>query len=39
MGVFGAVSLPPERLKEELDWIDAHALTGDVNAKLNLGSI
>lgn len=24
MGVFGAVSLPPERLKEELDWIDAH---------------
>lgn len=25
MGVFGAVNLPPERLKEELDWIDAHA--------------
>jgi len=24
MGVFGAVNLPPERLKEELDWIDAH---------------
>lgn len=24
MGVFGAVSLPPERLREELDWIDAH---------------
>ncbi|MEJ2602299.1 MAG: nitronate monooxygenase [Gammaproteobacteria bacterium] len=25
MGVFGAVSLPPERLEEELAWIDAHA--------------
>lgn len=24
MGVFGAVSLPPDRLREELDWIDAH---------------
>lgn len=24
MGVFGAVGLPPERLREELDWIDAH---------------
>ncbi len=24
MGVFGAVSLPPERLEEELAWIDAH---------------
>jgi NAD(P)H-dependent flavin oxidoreductase YrpB (nitropropane dioxygenase family) len=24
MGVFGAVNLPPDRLKEELDWIDAH---------------
>lgn len=24
MGVFGAVNLPPERLKEELDWIDRH---------------
>lgn len=24
MGVFGAVSLPPDRLEEELDWIDAH---------------
>ena len=22
MGVFGAVNLPPDRLKEELDWID-----------------
>jgi NAD(P)H-dependent flavin oxidoreductase YrpB (nitropropane dioxygenase family) len=25
MGVFGAVNLPPDRLKEELDWIDQHA--------------
>ena len=25
MGVFGAVNLPPDRLKEELDWIDRHA--------------
>lgn len=25
MGVFGAVNLSPERLREELDWIDAHA--------------
>lgn len=24
MGVFGAVTLPPERLEEELAWIDAH---------------
>jgi len=24
MGVFGAASLPPERLEEELAWIDAH---------------
>ena len=24
MGVFGAVALSPQRLKEELDWIDAH---------------
>lgn len=24
MGVFGAVAYTPERLKEELDWIDAH---------------
>jgi len=24
MGVFGAVNLPPDRLKEELDWIDKH---------------
>ena len=24
MGVFGAVSLPPDRLKEELDWIDSN---------------
>lgn len=24
MGVFGAVSLPPDRLEEELAWIDAH---------------
>lgn len=24
MGVFGAVNLPPDRLKEELDWIDSH---------------
>lgn len=24
MGVFGAVNLPPDRLKEELDWITAH---------------
>jgi len=24
MGVFGAVSLPPEKLKEELNWIDEH---------------
>jgi len=24
MGVFGAVALPPERLEEELAWIDAH---------------
>ncbi|MGE0743035.1 MAG: NAD(P)H-dependent flavin oxidoreductase [Hyphomonadaceae bacterium] len=24
MGVFGAVGYSPERLKEELDWIDAH---------------
>jgi NAD(P)H-dependent flavin oxidoreductase YrpB (nitropropane dioxygenase family) len=24
MGVFGAVALSPKRLKEELDWIDAH---------------
>ena len=24
MGVFGAVSLPPDRLKEELDWIDGN---------------
>lgn len=24
MGVFGAVSLPPEQLEEELAWIDAH---------------
>ena len=24
MGVLGAVNLPPDRLKEELDWIDAH---------------
>ncbi len=24
MGVFGAVNLPPDRLKEELEWIDAH---------------
>ena len=24
MGVFGAVSLPPQRLEEELAWIDAH---------------
>lgn len=24
MGVFGAASLPPERLKEELAWIDEH---------------
>jgi NAD(P)H-dependent flavin oxidoreductase YrpB (nitropropane dioxygenase family) len=24
MGVFGAVNLPPDRLKEELDWIDRH---------------
>jgi NAD(P)H-dependent flavin oxidoreductase YrpB (nitropropane dioxygenase family) len=25
MGVFGAAAYSPERLKEELDWIDAHA--------------
>ena len=25
MGVFGAVGLGPDRLREELDWIDAHA--------------
>jgi NAD(P)H-dependent flavin oxidoreductase YrpB (nitropropane dioxygenase family) len=24
MGVFGAVGISPERLREELDWIDAH---------------
>jgi len=24
MGVFGAVNLPPDRLKEELDWITEH---------------
>ena len=24
MGVFGAVSLPPDRLEEELNWIDDH---------------
>jgi NAD(P)H-dependent flavin oxidoreductase YrpB (nitropropane dioxygenase family) len=24
MGVFGAVGLSPDRLREELDWIDAH---------------
>src|SRR5690606_37167021 len=24
MGVFGAAAYSPERLKEELDWIDAH---------------
>ena len=24
MGIFGAVNLPPERLREELDWIDVH---------------
>ena len=24
MGVFGAVNLPPDRLKEELDWIDSN---------------
>jgi NAD(P)H-dependent flavin oxidoreductase YrpB (nitropropane dioxygenase family) len=24
MGVFGAASVSPQRLKEELDWIDAH---------------
>ena len=24
MGVFGAVSLPPDRLEEELAWLDAH---------------
>ena len=24
MGVFGAVALSPDRLREELDWIDAH---------------
>lgn len=24
MGVFGAVNLSPERLREELDWIEAH---------------
>ncbi|MGP1282180.1 MAG: NAD(P)H-dependent flavin oxidoreductase [Parasphingopyxis sp.] len=24
MGVFGAVNLSPDRLREELDWIDAH---------------
>ena len=24
MGVFGAASLPPERLEEELAWIDDH---------------
>jgi NAD(P)H-dependent flavin oxidoreductase YrpB (nitropropane dioxygenase family) len=24
MGVFGAVTLPPDRLEEELAWIDAH---------------
>ena len=24
LGVFGAVMLPPERLEEELAWIDAH---------------
>lgn len=24
MGVFGAVNLAPDRLREELDWIDAH---------------
>ena len=24
MGVFGAAALPPERLEEELQWIDAH---------------
>jgi NAD(P)H-dependent flavin oxidoreductase YrpB (nitropropane dioxygenase family) len=24
MGVFGAVNLPPDRLREELDWIDKH---------------
>jgi len=24
MGVFGAVNLPPDRLKEELDWIEAN---------------
>ena len=26
MGVFGAVSLPPEKLKEELNWIDEHVM-------------
>lgn len=25
MGVFGAVNLPPDRLREELIWIDAHS--------------
>jgi len=25
MGVFGAVNLPPDRLREELTWIDAHS--------------
>lgn len=24
MGIFGAVNLPPDRLREELTWIDAH---------------
>jgi NAD(P)H-dependent flavin oxidoreductase YrpB (nitropropane dioxygenase family) len=24
MGVFGAVNLPPDRLREELDWIEKH---------------
>ena len=24
MGVFGAVNLPPDRLEEELNWIDDH---------------
>ena len=25
MGIFGAVGAGPDRLREELDWIDAHA--------------
>jgi NAD(P)H-dependent flavin oxidoreductase YrpB (nitropropane dioxygenase family) len=25
MGVFGAVNLPPDKLREELTWIDAHS--------------